>query len=88
MFGWKTEKPYLAQVTLLLQPVTDGTKITWSVESKQTGIVQLAEPLLIKQTNEMIQKSLIRLNLFLQVRNRKPLDIFATADNRHQERDR
>ena len=69
MFGWKTEKPYLAQVTLFLQPDVDETKITWVVESEQTGIVQLAEPLLIKQTNEMIQKSLTRLDLFLQARN-------------------
>jgi hypothetical protein len=76
MFGWKTEKPYLAQVTLLLQPDADDTKITWIVESEQAGIVQLAEPLLIKQTNDMIRKSLISLNLFLQLRNKVPDDIF------------
>lgn len=76
MFGWKAETPYRAQVTLLLQPEEDDTKITWSVESEQADIEQLAEPLLIKQTNDMIRKSLISLNLFLQLRNRESNDSF------------
>jgi len=38
------------------------------IESEEVGIVQLAEPLLIKQTNEMIQKSLVRLKAYLQSR--------------------
>jgi hypothetical protein len=41
-------------------------KFTWSVESEGTGIAQLAEPLLVNQTNEMICKSLIRLKAYLQ----------------------
>lgn len=68
-FGWKTDKPFLAQVTLLLEP--EGcltTKLTWMVESDEAGIVQLVEPLLVKQTNEMIQKSLVRLKAYLQTR--------------------
>ena len=41
-FGWKTEKPFPAQITFLLEP--DGgdiTKLIWSVESEEAGIVQL-----------------------------------------------
>jgi hypothetical protein len=65
-FGWKSEKPFPAQVMLLLEPDQDSTKFTWIVESEETGIVQLAEPLLVKQTHKMIQKSLIRLKAYLQ----------------------
>jgi hypothetical protein len=65
-FGWITEKPFLAQVTFLLEPDEDRTKLTWMVESDEAGIVQLAGPLLNKQTNEMIQKSLIGLKTYLQ----------------------
>jgi polyketide cyclase/dehydrase/lipid transport protein len=60
-FGWKSEKPFPAQVTLTLQPDQDLTKLTWTIESEETGIVQLAEPLLIKQTDQMIRKSLVQL---------------------------
>jgi hypothetical protein len=66
-FGWITEKPFPAQVTFLLESEGDKTKLTWIVESEEAGIVQLAEPLLVKQTNEMIQKSLIRLKAFLEI---------------------
>jgi hypothetical protein len=38
----------------------------WTVESEEAGIVQMAEPLLVKQTNAMIRKSLIRLKAYLQ----------------------
>jgi hypothetical protein len=66
-FGWITEKPFLAKVTFLLESEGDITILTWTVESEETGIVQLAEPLLVKQTIEMIQKSLIRLKAFLEI---------------------
>ena len=65
-FGWKTEKPFPTQVTFLIEPYSDITKFTWTVQSEDAGIVQLVEPMLIKQTQEMIQKSLIRLNMYLQ----------------------
>lgn len=65
-FGWESEKPFPSQVTFLLESDRDSTKLTWIVESEETGIVQLAEPLLIKQTNEMIRKSLVRLKAYLQ----------------------
>jgi len=68
-FGWKSEKPFRTQITLLLEPGHDSTKLTWVVESEEAGIVQLAEPLLIKQTDEMIQKSLIRLKIFIRTKN-------------------
>lgn len=65
-FGWKSEKPYPTQVTFLLEPDHGSTKLTWTVDSEEAGIVQLAEPLLVKQTNEMIRKSLVRLKAYLQ----------------------
>ena len=65
-FGWKSEKPFATQVTLSLEPDQDSTVLTWIVESEETGIVQLVEPLLIKQTDEMIRKSLVRLKAYLQ----------------------
>jgi hypothetical protein len=68
-FGWASEKPFLAQVTFLLESEGDITKLTWTVESEEAGIVQLAEPLLVKQTNEMIQKSLIQLQAYLEIHN-------------------
>lgn len=68
-FGWKSEKPFPSQVTFLLEPDHDSTKLTWTVESEEAGIVQLAEPLLVRQTEEMIQKSLIRLKTYLQDKN-------------------
>jgi hypothetical protein len=68
-FGWVSEKPFPTQVTFLLGSDQDSTKLTWIVESEETGIVQLAEPLLIKQTNEMMRKSLIRLKAYLETRN-------------------
>lgn len=67
-FGWKSEKPFPSQVTLLLEPEEEGTRLTWTVESEEAGIVQLVEPLLIKQTNEMVQKSLARLRAYLQTK--------------------
>lgn len=66
-FGWKSEKPFATQVTLLLKPNQDSTALTWIVESEEAGIVQLAEPMLIKQTKEMIRKSLIRLKAYLEI---------------------
>ncbi len=75
-FGWKSEKPFPAQFRLLLEP--DGgdiTKLTWIVESEEAGIVQLAEPLLVKQTNEMIRKSLIRLKEYLQGKKKLPVNL-------------
>jgi hypothetical protein len=44
----------------------ESTELTWIVESKEAGIVQLAEPMLVKQTDEMIRKSMIRLKEYLQ----------------------
>ena len=70
-FGWKSQKPFPAQVTFLLEPDGgDFTKLTWMVESEEAGagIVQLAEPLLIKQTHEMIQKSLAGLRTYLRTK--------------------
>jgi hypothetical protein len=66
-FGWRTEKPFLAQASFLLEPERDGTKLTWAFESEESAIVQLAEPLLNRQTNEMIQKSLARLRAYLRI---------------------
>ena len=65
-FGWISEKPFPSQVMFVLEPDHDSAKLTWTVESEEVGIVQLAEPLLVKQTNEMIRKSLIRLKAYLQ----------------------
>ncbi len=67
-FGWKSEKPYPSQVTFLLEPDHDLTKLTWTVESDEAGIVQLAEPLLVRQTEEMIRKSLIRLRTYIRTK--------------------
>ena len=38
----------------------------WDMESEATGIAQLAEPLLVKETRERVQKSLNGLNVYLQ----------------------
>jgi hypothetical protein len=65
-FGWQSKKPFLAQVTFLLESNGGKTKLTWIVESEKAGIVQLAEPLLVKQTQEMVRKSLIGLKTYLQ----------------------
>jgi len=73
-FGWESEKPFAAQITLLLEPRGNGAKLTWTVESQEAGIVQLAEPLLIKQTNEMIRKSLRRLKKYLGMKKLAPVD--------------
>lgn len=67
-FGWKSEKPFPSQVTFLLEPDHDSTKLTWTVESEEAGIVQLAEPLLVRQTEEMIRKSLMSLKKLLQTK--------------------
>jgi len=66
-FGWITEKPITSQITLSLEPEQDSTKLTWSVESEATGIAQLAEPLLVKETKARIQKSFSGLKAYLQV---------------------
>jgi hypothetical protein len=65
-FGWITGKPISSQITLSLEPDKDSTKLTWSVESEATGIAQLAEPLLMKETKDRIQKSFSGLNVSLQ----------------------
>jgi hypothetical protein len=67
-FGWKSEKPFPSQVTLLLEPDHGSTKLTWTVESEEAGIVQLVEPLLVRQTEDMIRKSLVSLKKLLQTR--------------------
>ncbi len=67
--GWKSDKPLPSQVTFLLEPDHDSTKLTWTVESEEVGIVQLAEPLLVRQTEEIIRKSLMHLKDLL-VRSR------------------
>jgi hypothetical protein len=69
-FGWVSKKPFLTQVKLTLEPVQDSTKLTWIVESEEAGIVQMAEPMLVKQTDEMMRKSLMRLKAYLQDRKR------------------
>ena len=69
-FGWNSEKPFPAQVTFLLALEGEITKLTWIVESEEVGIVQMAEPLLIKQTDEMIQKSLVRLKAYIKTKNK------------------
>jgi hypothetical protein len=69
-FGWVSKKPFLTQVILTLDPVQDSTKLTWIVESEEAGIVQMAEPMLVKQTDEMMRKSLMRLKAYLQDRKR------------------
>jgi len=68
VFGWKSEKPFPAQVMLLLESRRCSTKLTWTVESEGVGIVQMAEPLLVRQINAMIHKSLVRLNEYLQMK--------------------
>jgi len=65
-FGWHTEKPYPAQVTILLEPGQEITKLTWKVESEAVGIVKMVEPLLTRQTSHMIQHSMNRLKDFIQ----------------------
>ncbi len=67
-FGWVSEKPFQSQVTFLLESDQDSIELTWIVESAETGIVQMAEPMLVKQTSEMIQKSMARLNAYLQMK--------------------
>ena len=67
-FGWKSEKPFPTQVTILLEPDQDSTKLIWTVESEETGIVQMAAPMLVKQINKIIQTSLIQLKAYLEVR--------------------
>jgi hypothetical protein len=69
-FGWVSKKPFPTQVTLTLEPEQDSTKLTWIVELEETGIVQMAEPLLVRQTEEMIRMSLIRLKTYLQDKKR------------------
>lgn len=73
-FGWKSEKPFHSQVTFLLESDQDSTELTWMVESEETGIVQLAEPVLTRQTNEMMRKSLRRLNKYLRMKNMAPVN--------------
>lgn len=68
-FGWKSEKPFPSQITFVLEPDHDSTNLTWTVESEEAGIVQLAEPLLVRQTEEMIRKSLRNLKVLLQTKS-------------------
>jgi hypothetical protein len=42
--------------------------LAWIVEYDAAGIVQLAEPLLVRQTNAIIQRSLIGLKVYMQGR--------------------
>lgn len=65
-FGWVSKKPFLTQVTLTLETVQDLTKLTWIVKSEETGIVQMAEPMLVKQTKAMMRKSMVCLKSYLQ----------------------
>ena len=65
-FGWKSEEPFPSQVTFLFEPDQDSSKLI--VESEEAGIVQLAEPLLVRQTEEMIRKSLRSLKKLLQAK--------------------
>ena len=67
-FGWISEKPYPTQVSFLLKLDHNSTELTWIVESEETGIVQLAKPLLVRQTKESMRKSLVHLKDFLQNR--------------------
>jgi hypothetical protein len=67
-FGWKSEKPFATQVTLLLKPDRELTALIWIVESEEAGIVQLAEPILIRQTEELIRKSLRRLKAYIKTK--------------------
>lgn len=67
-FGWKSAKPFQSQVMFFLESNSDITKLTWTVQSEEAGIVQLAEPLLVKQTEEMIRKSLTGLKGYLNTR--------------------
>ncbi len=67
-FGWVSEKPFPTQVTFLLESDHDSTRLTWSIELEEAGIVQLAEPMLVKQTNVMIRKSLVRLKAYIKTK--------------------
>lgn len=67
-FGWVSERPFPTQVTFVLGSDHDSTELTWIVESEATGIVQLAEPLLVKQTNGMLRRSLIRLKTYIKTK--------------------
>ncbi|MBE0670895.1 MAG: hypothetical protein IH588_09935 [Anaerolineales bacterium] len=67
-FGWVSKKPFHSQVTFLLETDHDLTKLTWIAESEKAGIVQMAEPMLVKQTNEMIRKAMVRLRGYLEER--------------------
>jgi hypothetical protein len=67
-FGWKSEKPFATQITLLLKPDRESTALIWIVESEEAGIVQLAEPILIRQTEELIRKSLRRLKAYIKTK--------------------
>ena len=73
-FEWKSKKPFAAQITLLVEPYQNLTKLTWTVESGELGTIQLTEPLLIKQTEEMTQKSLVRLKEYMQWKNIAPVN--------------
>jgi hypothetical protein len=70
-FGWISKKPFLTQVTLTLEPIQDSTKLTWIVESEETGIVQMAEPMLVKQTDVMMRTSMMRLKAYIKTRQEK-----------------
>ena len=80
VFGWITEKPITSQITLSLQPEKDSTKLTWSVESEATGIAQLAEPLLVKETKDRIQKSFSGLKASLEGNTSRKTDDIQKTD--------
>jgi hypothetical protein len=80
IFGWVTEKPITSQITLSLRPEKDSTNLTWSVESEAIGIAQLAEPLLVKETKDRIQKSLSGLKTYLEVPALREVTGFQKAD--------
>jgi hypothetical protein len=85
-FGWKSERPFPSQVTFLLEPDKNSTKLIWIVESEESGIVQLAEPLLVRRTNEMLRKSMTCLKAYLQEKNKAPPPaIFASLSLPHHD---
>ncbi len=64
-FGWQSGKPFVSQFTYELEPVGRATRLDWTVDAEETGIVQLAEPLVERQIRTMLERSLARLQAFL-----------------------
>lgn len=63
-FGWVTGKPLSFQTTFFLQPESDSTRLRCGMEWEATGVAQMAEPLLVKETREQIAKSLAGLKAY------------------------